>query len=60
MPLIHFTDIIWETDGEDIVLPSHTWRHVDDDLDLNEYGAEYLTDIYGWLIKSFNFEIIQA
>ena len=45
------TDIIWETDGEVVDLPSEV--EVDDDMDDDEI-ADYLSDTYGWLVDSFS------
>ena len=45
------TDIIWETDGEVVDLPSEV--EVDDDM-LDDEIADYLSDTYGWLVDSFS------
>ena len=45
------TDIIWETDGEVVDLPSEV--EVDDDM-LDDEVADYLSDTYGWLVDSFS------
>ena len=45
------TDIIWETDGEVVDLPSEV--EVDDDM-LDDEIADYLSDTYGWLVESFS------
>lgn len=45
------TDIIWETDGEVVDLPSEV--EVDDDM-LDDEVADYLSDTYGWLVESFS------
>lgn len=45
------TDIIWETDGEVVDLPSEV--EVDDDV-LEDEIADYLSDTYGWLVESFS------
>ena len=44
------SDIIWETDGKEIDLPTEV--EVDDDLSDDEI-ADYLSDTYGWLVISF-------
>ena len=44
------SDIIWETDGFLVDLPSEVV--VPDDLDDDEV-ADYLSDTYGWLVESF-------
>ena len=45
------TDIIWETDGEVVDLPSEV--EVADGMDDDEI-ADYLSDTYGWLVDSFS------
>jgi hypothetical protein len=45
------SDIIWETDGEEIDLPTEV--EVADDLD-DDGVADYLSDTYGWLVISFS------
>ena len=45
------TDLIWETDGEVVDLPSEV--EVDDDM-LDDEIADYLSDTYGWLVDSFS------
>jgi hypothetical protein len=44
-------DIIWETDGEPVELPTEVEipESVDDD-----FIADYLSDTYGWLVESFS------
>ena len=44
------SDIIWETDGEEIDLPTEV--EVDDNMSDDEI-ADYLSDTYGWLVISF-------
>jgi hypothetical protein len=44
------SDIIWETDGEEIDLPTEV--EVADGLDEDQI-ADYLFDTYGWLVISF-------
>ena len=44
------TDIDWETDGEDVELPSSVM--VPSDLEEDEI-ADYLSDNYGWLVNGF-------
>lgn len=45
------TDIIWETDGEVVDLPSEV--EVADGMDDDEI-ADYLSDTYGWLVNGFS------
>jgi hypothetical protein len=44
------TDIKWQTDGEAVDLPKEV--EVDDNMSDDEI-ADYLSDIYGWLVESF-------
>lgn len=43
--------ITWETDGEEIDLPTEV--EVPDELD-DDRISDYLSDIYGWLAISFS------
>jgi hypothetical protein len=45
------TRIIWETDGEEIDLPTEV--EVEDGLD-DDAIADYLSDTYGWLVIAFS------
>lgn len=49
-------DIIWETDGEEIGLP--TELELPDDIDKEDEDAitDYLSDEVGWLVKSYEIE----
>ncbi|MFA5211682.1 MAG: hypothetical protein WC414_04295 [Patescibacteria group bacterium] len=54
------TNIVWETDGEDIALPSEV--EIPDNIvkpeDYDECSiANYLSSVYGWLVSSL--EIIK-
>lgn len=44
------SDIIWETDGEEVDLPTEV--EVDDNMSDDEI-TDYLSDTYGWLAISF-------
>lgn len=44
------SDIIWETDGEEVDLPTEV--EVADGLD-DDQIADYLSDTYGWLVIGF-------
>ena len=44
------TNIIWETDGEEVNLPTEV--EVDDNMSDDEI-TDYLSDTYGWLVISF-------
>jgi hypothetical protein len=47
---MQITDIDWDTDGEDVGLPSTVM--VPSDLEEDEI-ADYLSDNYGWLVNGF-------
>lgn len=51
-------DINWETDGEQVNLPSSARFELDDDADPTLEGADALSDQYGWLINDFSFKEI--
>ena len=44
------SDIIWETDGQEIDLPNEV--EVEDGLD-DDAIADYLSDTYGYLVTTF-------
>lgn len=44
------TNIKWETDGEEVDLPTEV--EVADGMD-DDAIADYLSDTYGWLVDSF-------
>ena len=45
------THIIWETDGNDVTLPTEV--EVEDQL-TDEEVADYLSDTYGYLVEGFS------
>ena len=49
------TDIIWETDGYEVDLPTEV--EVEDGMDEDAICA-YLSDTYGWLVIAFRIPII--
>ena len=50
-------DIEWDTDGENVDLPTTcTFTLDDDDDDPSIYGADKLSDKIGWCVKSFSFK----
>ena len=62
--MISVTDIIWETDGEKVDYLPKSEKISFEDLDLpeecanevcfiEEAIADYLSDMYGWLVDSF-------
>jgi len=56
MRRIKFTNIVWETDGESVDLPTETTLAVFGDSDAAL--SEALSDEYGWLVLSFDHEQI--
>jgi hypothetical protein len=65
---IVFTNIDFETDGEDVELPSEMSAtpeemgyDADADGELEEFvdmqGADYISDVTGWLVNGFSFKI---
>ena len=51
IPYLKAVNIVWETDGEDVDLPSEVTLPYGVDI---ESAAEYLSDEYGWLVKSLD------
>lgn len=56
---IRFYDIQWDTDGEEVDLPSEVTLEVDADLDVAQEGADVLSDKYGWCVFGFQFEEVK-
>jgi len=50
---IYFHDIEWETDGKIVDLPTETILDVPDGFDIDNDGADLLSDTYGWLTRGF-------
>ena len=48
---VKIVSVIWDTDGKDVSLPSEV--EVPAELKKEEI-ADYLSDKYGWLVKSFS------
>mgnify|MGYP006886080720 CR=1 FL=1 len=55
---VRFSNIHWDTDGEEVDLPTEVTMNVEDDLDVELQGADVLSDEYGWCIFGFNYEIL--
>ena len=58
MMRVRFFDISWDTDGEDVDLPTDVTLEVDEDIDLDTQGADELSDEFGWCVFGFNYEIV--
>jgi len=56
---VRFFNIDWDTDGEEVDLPLEAYApNVDNDIDLENDGADVLSDKYGWCVNSFSYEIL--
>ena len=52
------TDIQWDTDGEDVDLPTEVTFEMEDDEDPSVDGANAISDKIGWCLFGFSFEEI--
>ncbi len=55
---VRFFDIVWDTDDQDVDLPSTHEAIVDADFDTDEEGADLLSDQFGWCVKSFEHVVV--
>ena len=55
---VKFTGIVWDTEGEEVQLPSVVILDVDADADMDEDGADILSDNYAWCVLSFKWELV--
>ncbi len=64
MKKIRFSNIVWDTDGENphsLKLPICVEMEIDDpDFDPEMEGADKLSDKYGYCVESFNFNWLTA
>ena len=56
MKTVNFYNIDWDTDGEEIDLPTDIILTVDEDAEISLEGADLLSDEYGFCVNSFNFQ----
>ena len=56
MRTVNFYNIDWDTDGEEIDLPTDVILTVDEDVEVDLEGADLLSDEYGFCVNSFNFQ----
>ena len=49
-------NINWDTDNEDVELPTEVFFDADSDIDVSAEGANIISDKHGWCINSFDFE----
>jgi hypothetical protein len=61
-------DIEWDTDGEEVELPSEVFVDIDIDTEdedesletlVNEQGADALSDLHGWCVFGYSWEIVE-
>jgi hypothetical protein len=60
--IFKITDIDWDTDGEEIDLPTKINGFVVEgyeDCDWDEVISDKLSDEYGWCVNSFCYEVIE-
>ena len=55
---VRFFDIVWDTDDQDVDLPSTFEAEVDADFDTDEEGADLLSEQLSWCVKSFNYVVV--
>ena len=56
MRTVNFYNIDWDTDGEEIELPTDIILTVDEDFEIDLEGADLLSDEYGFCVNSFSFQ----
>jgi hypothetical protein len=58
---VRFSSIVWDTEGEkELGLPTECILDVDAGLDLEQVGADVLSDAYGWCVQSFDYEVVKT
>jgi len=61
---VKFSNIVWDTTGDEDdnihtgELPTELTLEVDNDLNIADAGADFLSDGYGFCVDSFTFEIL--
>jgi hypothetical protein len=55
---VRFFNIVWDTDGRFVELPSEVTLEVPKDKDVDLEGADCLSDKYDWCVHSFDFEVV--
>lgn len=56
--LVRFYNIEWDTDGEYADLPKEFELALDDDFDVEENSTELLSQHFGFLIESCQWEVV--
>ena len=52
------TNIVYDTDGESVDLPSEMIVNVDGVIDIDQEIADAISDKTGWCVGSYNYEIL--
>jgi len=52
------TNIVYDTDGESVDLPSEMIVNVDGIIDIDQEIADAISDKTGWCVGSYNYEIL--
>lgn len=63
MRYVIYSNIVWDTDGMATDLPATVRRQISEDLtieDIDEDSYDYLSDMYGYCMFSFTYEIVEA
>ena len=59
MKKIHAFDIEWDLDNEDVYIPTDVYVELEDDEDPAEDLANVLSDMFGFLVISCNYEEVE-
>lgn len=52
--LIRIFDIDWDLDDEIVNLPREVYMEVPNNIDMDEEGADLLSDHFGWCVRGFS------
>jgi hypothetical protein len=55
---VRFFNVVWDTDGENVDLPQDIVLDVPEATNLEQEGANFLSDAYGWLVESCSFTVL--
>lgn len=56
--IIKFKNIKYETDGQKVKLPKTIQLDVLADVDIEQEGADMISNETGWLVNSFEYEVL--
>lgn len=57
---LRFYEIVWDTDGESVDLPREVVLAAEDELDPSLEGADILSNLTGWCVSSFKYEVLSS